>query len=181
MEHDILNFKAAGADGVVIGCLNEDGTIDEPSCRSLIDAARPMSITFHRAFDVTRDPLEALEACKRLGVDHILTSGQRASAGDPEAKRLIRDLVVASDDKISIIAGGGVTLSNIKSIVDETGVWECHGTAGRVTIRSRMRHRPKPPLPMGGEKYNTADSEFVIKQISSKRLAAFVKEMESAL
>jgi len=179
MERDIEAFKAAGANGVVIGCLNQDGTVDEQSCRKLIQAARPMSVTFHRAFDVSKDPLEALQACKRMGVDHILTSGQRASAGDPEAKRLIRRLVDASEGKVSIIAGGGVSLGNIQEIVKDTGVRECHGTAGRVTVPSEMLYRPEPPLFMGGEKRNTVDTEFVTKRISSERLAAFVAAMES--
>mmetsp|Transcript_34708 Transcript_34708/g.67176 ORF Transcript_34708/g.67176 Transcript_34708/m.67176 type:complete len:186 (-) Transcript_34708:16-573(-) len=179
MEKDIKAFKAAGANGVVIGCLNKDGSVDEPCCRMLVQAARPMSVTFHRAFDVARDPIEALQACKRLGVNHILTSGQQASAGDPRAKRLIRRLVDESEGKVSIIAGGGVTLGNIQAIVKETGVRECHGTAGRVKVHSEMLYRPDPPLFMGGEKHNNVDTEFVTKRISSKRLAEFVAAMNS--
>ncbi|GAB5362517.1 hypothetical protein AAMO2058_000803900 [Amorphochlora amoebiformis] len=177
MIANIYAYKCAGAAGVVIGALNREGRVDEKICQKLIEAARPMSVTFHRAFDVTADPMDALDSCIRLKVDRILTSGQKPSAGHPEAISLIKQLVKESNGRVVIMAGGGVTAGNIREIFLETGVKEIHGTAGRVTIESKMGYRPDPPLFMGGEKHNTQSSEFITKRISAERVAQFVSEI----
>jgi len=180
MKASIEAFKAMGADGVVLGTLDKDGAVDRERMGALVEASRPMSVTFHRAFDVTRDPIAALDACVALEVDRILTSGQQPSAGTMDAKNLIRTLVNRADGEIGIIAGGGVTVQNVRSIMEETGISEAHGTAGRVTIESKMAYRPEPPLYMGGEKRNTSEVEFSKKAISATRVLAYVSEMESA-
>ena len=82
MERDIDVARRLGADGVVLGLLDPDGSIDEPRTRLLADSARPLSVTFHRAFDVTRDAVESLEALIRVGVDRVLTSGRARTALD---------------------------------------------------------------------------------------------------
>ncbi|MCC7306747.1 MAG: copper homeostasis protein CutC, partial [Acidobacteria bacterium] len=91
MKRDILTAKDLGADGVVIGVLNADGTIDREHTRELVEIARPMSVTFHRAFDMTREPFEAMETLIDLGIDRILTSGQEPGA--EKGVELIRELV----------------------------------------------------------------------------------------
>ena len=80
MKHDIDQCKKLSADGVVLGILTADGRIDKKRCQELIARARPMKVTCHRAFDMTSDPLEALEDCIEVGFDRILTAGQQAQA-----------------------------------------------------------------------------------------------------
>ena len=135
MRQDILAARAAGANGVVIGILQQDGSLDEQRTRILVEAARPMSVTFHRAFDLSRDPSEALEAVCKLGIDRILTSGQQPTA--LEGAGCIRNLVRQADSRTIIMAGGGVNAHNIALIMAETGVNEFH-FAARKTVESPM-------------------------------------------
>ena len=95
MHHDVAAFREAGADGVVLGVLRPDGTVDEERVADLVAAARPLRVTFHRAFDMTRDPRAALETLIELGVDRVLSSGQEASA--PAGVRLLTELVEQAD------------------------------------------------------------------------------------
>jgi copper homeostasis protein len=124
---DIHASKRAGANGVVIGALTDNSQLDLEVMKSLIVAARPLEITFHRAFDVVADPLATLEALLTLGVDRILTSGQqlRAEMGIP----LLKNLVQLSKDRISILPAAGINASNAKRIWMETGVTELHFSA----------------------------------------------------
>ena len=93
-----------GTDGIVIGILNPDGTLNMEQMKALVEEAGDMGITLHRAFDVCRDPYEAMEQCISLGIDTILTSGQKSSAW--EGRDLIKDLVKKSAGRIEILAGG---------------------------------------------------------------------------
>jgi copper homeostasis protein len=147
MKLDIEFAKKAVADGVVIGILNADGTVDLERTRALIAVARPMSVTFHRAFDVTRDPYEALESLIEVGVDRILTSGQEPSV--LEGLDLITDLVRRAGDRVIIMPGGGITARNIGKIVAQSRVREVHAAAP-VTQPGRMAYR-NPRIFMGGE------------------------------
>ncbi len=124
MRYDIATAKAAGATGVVFGLLHAEGSVDHKLMRALIEEARPMSVTFHRAFDSVADPFASLETLIDLGVDRVLTSGgsSRATEG---LDRLAR-LVDQSAGRIIILAGGGVSEQNLKEIVDQTGVREVH-------------------------------------------------------
>ena len=124
MLKDIQKFKAAGAEGVVFGVLCEDGSVDCENCRRLIDEAQPMQVTFHRAFDITPDPLRALDALLELGCDRLLTSGQAALAID--GTPLIRELVARSADRMTIIAGTGISAANVQQLLEATGVGEIH-------------------------------------------------------
>ena len=117
MEGDIEAAKAEGADGVVIGLLRADATIDEARTRRLIELARPLSVTFHRAFDMAVDPYAALETLIGLGVDRVLTSGQEESV--LEGLPLIRDLIGRAGERIVIMPGGGITMRNVARIVAE--------------------------------------------------------------
>lgn len=127
MLADIDTAKAEGADGVVIGLLNADGEVDVPRTRELIAKARPLSVTFHRAFDMTRDPFKALETLIGLGVDRILTSGQEASV--LEGLPLIAELVRRAGDKVIIMPGGGITARNAARIIAEAKPREMHFAA----------------------------------------------------
>ena len=147
MKYDIEQAKQLGANGVVIGLLNQDGSIDVERTRALIDLARPLSVTFHRAFDMCRDPYEALEQLIELGIDRILTSGQEVSV--LEGLDLITDLVRKAGNRVIIMPGGGITERNINKIVAQSGVKEVH-VVGAISAESQMRYR-KPHIFMGGE------------------------------
>ncbi len=127
MLEDIHVARDLGADGLVIGCLKADGTVDEERCARLIDAAGPLDVTFHRAFDMTRDLGEALETIHSLGVKRILTSGGMADV--PGGTAVISALVKQSTGRVSLMPGGGVTPDNLAEIVTSTGVREIHLSA----------------------------------------------------
>jgi len=138
MRRDIDAARAAGADGVVIGALTADGRVDAELTRRLIESARPMAVTFHRAFDVVRDQDEALDTLLALGVDRVLTSGGAPTAieGIPR----LRQLVARAGDALAILAGGRIDASNAARIVAETGARELH-VRGTERVASAMRHR----------------------------------------
>lgn len=146
MKYDIDQARQLGANGVVIGLLNEDGTVDVERTRTLVEIARPMSVTFHRAFDMTCDPFAALEDLIQLGVDRILTTGQENTV--LEGLDLVADLVRKAGDRIIIMSGGG-TERSIAKIVAETGVKEVHALAS-VSFDGPMQYRNLRAF-MGGE------------------------------
>ncbi len=146
MQHDVEAARALGADGVVLGVLNPDGTIDAARTRALVEAARPLAVTFHRAFDMTRDPFDALETLIALGLDRVLTSGQEPTVWD--GVDLIADLVRRAAGRIVVMPGGGITDRNIGRIAAATRVSEIHfGCA--VPTEGRMAFR-NPRVFMGG-------------------------------
>jgi copper homeostasis protein len=146
MARDIDCAKTAGADGVVIGVLDAQARVDVTRTRELIDRARPMSVTFHRAFDMTRDPFAALETLIGLGVDRILTSGQEESA--MAGLELLRKLVDHAGDRIIIMPAGNIHEANLAKIANETGAKELHVT-GFKDLDSGMAFR-NPRVYMGG-------------------------------
>ena len=139
MRRDIEICKSLGCAGVVIGALDAEANVDVPRCRTLIEAARGMPVTFHRAFDFAADPFAALEAVIGLGCERLLTSGQAddALAGAP----LIRHLIEAARRRITVMPGGGIDAHNIAAIRDATGAVEFHASAKkRVAGRMRAAH-----------------------------------------
>src|SRR2546425_3161215 len=138
MLEDIGRAREAGAQGIVTGVLRADGEIDTDRTRELMAAARPLRMTFHRAFDVCRDASRALETLIALGVDRVLTSGQAATA--PEGAETIAGLVRQAAGRIAILPGGGITGDNVADLVRATGVTAVHLT-GAVTRRSGMTFR----------------------------------------
>ncbi len=158
MKRDIAQAKLLGADGVVIGILLPDGTVDMSRTAELVKLARPMNVTFHRAFDMTSDPFEALEDIISLGIDRILTSGQERSV--PEGVALIGELVKKAGNRIMIMPGGGINEWNIEKIVEATGVRECH-VSGRKRISSEMRFINNRAY-MGGELRFPEYENFVV-------------------
>lgn len=139
MLHDIRVFRETGINGFVTGVLTEDFRVDEDRCRRLVDQARPVPVTFHRAFDRVREPLAALQVVLRCGFSRILTSGQAASAW--EGREMIGTLVRLANKRISIMAGAGVTPAHVRELVSSTGVGEVHLSGKRPRHRTRsMEH-----------------------------------------
>ena len=136
MKTDINSCKQIGCDGIVIGMLNSDGSIDKNRCRQLVDLAYPLSVTFHRAFDRTRDPFEALEDIIETGCERILTSGQKPEAADASA--VITSLIARADKRITIMPGSGIRSDNIATIATGTGAVEFHSSA-RMMVRGNMQ------------------------------------------
>jgi copper homeostasis protein len=145
MAEDIRAVKDAGADGVVVGLLLSDGRVDCEHTAQLVELARPLSVTFHRAIDLCRDSSEALEDLARLGVGRILTSGRSPTA--LEGAECIAGLVLQSAGRVVIMAGGGVTAENLPGLVKATGVSEVHFSA-RSAVESPMLYR-HPGVHMG--------------------------------
>jgi copper homeostasis protein len=134
MKRDIELCKQLHTDGVVFGILKSDGTLDKERCSELIKLAHPLKVTCHRAFDVTHDPLQALEDCIEVGFERILTSGQQPKA--IQGIDLITTLVQKANGRISIMPGSGVNEENVKEIVSKTKVREIHFSA--VTYRKTL-------------------------------------------
>ena len=124
MLDDVARARSLGAAGVVVGALAADRRVDRAAMERLVKAADPISVTFHRAFDVVPDRIEALEMLITLGVDRVLTSGgaPTAEAGVPELKRLVEQAA----GRIGILAGGRIRAGNVAAIVQATGVREVH-------------------------------------------------------
>ncbi|WP_020598592.1 copper homeostasis protein CutC [Spirosoma panaciterrae] len=139
MKADIELAKAAGADGLVFGLLNADGTVDEERTRHLIELAHPLPVTFHRAFDMTRDPLEALEAVIRTGAERILTSGQQPTA--EQGVDLLRQLTQRAAGRIEIMAGAGVNARNATLLI-EAGVDALHLSGGQKEDSGMLYRQP---------------------------------------
>ncbi|MGI6222356.1 MAG: copper homeostasis protein CutC [Prevotella sp.] len=146
MTYDIGVAREAGADGVVFGALQPDGSIDLEAMQRLMQAAHGMSVTFHRAFDVCRDPFEALEQIIALGCDRILTSGQETTA--EQGIPLLAQLNERAANRIIIMPGCGVNAGNIAHIARETHCHEFH-FSGRSPVESKMKFR-NPRVSMGG-------------------------------
>lgn len=136
IHHILFNIAYCGnvgVNGVVIGALTDDGRVDIPLCKDIVDLARSygLSITFHRAIDCTADIMEALDDVLSLGVDRILTSGGAESA--PEGKEIIKKMVKRAGNKAIILAGAGITPENATELIEYTGVKEIHGSRTGLT------------------------------------------------
>ena len=138
MQRDIEMCKQLKVEGVVFGILDSDGRIDRERNKKLIELARPMKVTCHRAFDMTRDPLEALEDCISVGFDRILTSGQQTQA--IKGVDLIRKLNQQANSRIVIMPGSGVNEENVGELVSKTGVKEIHFSARKFVSSKNPKH-----------------------------------------
>jgi len=127
MKNDVQICKELGCNGVVIGMLNTDGSIDKDRCQQLVELAYPMSVTFHRAFDRVADPLIALETVISLGCERILTSGLKPTA--MEGATLLASLIKQASDRIIIMTGSGVRADNLEQLIAKTGATEFHSSA----------------------------------------------------
>jgi copper homeostasis protein len=170
MREDIQLAKSWGADGVVLGCLKSGGDLDLETTSELVALARPMSVTFHRAFDMCRDPGQGLEDLIRLGIDRVLTSGQESNC--LEGLDQIAALNRQAGDRIVVMPGGGITSRNARRIVAATGVSEIHLSA-RVTVPSAMEYR-NPNCFMGGA---LRPAEYSMKRTDESTVHAVVQAM----
>jgi len=140
MLRDIEQCVRLGCDGVVIGALDTNGRVDAPLCRTLIAAADPLGVTFHRAFDAARDQMQALETIIELGCERILTSG--AAAGAPQAADTLAALVEQAAGRISIMPGAGITPDNLATLVQTIGAREYHASAKTERVSDMRFHNP---------------------------------------
>ncbi len=124
MRYDALLCKDLGCDGVVIGFLNRDASIDIKRTAQLVEAVYPLGVTFHRAFDRCRAPFEALEQLINIGCERILTSGQQLTA--PEGAGLIAELNKVANGRIKIMPGSGVRAGNVMELAAQTQCKEFH-------------------------------------------------------
>ncbi|MES2003274.1 MAG: copper homeostasis protein CutC [Bacteroidota bacterium] len=161
MQKDILLCKQLQYEGVVIGLLHADGSIDATRTKQLVELAYPMEVTFHRAFDRAANPLESLETIITCRCQRILTSGQVPNAWD--GRELIKQLVQQADDRIIIMPGSGVRSNNISELASYTGAVELHSSARR-SIASGM-HFLQPSMQEQLE--NTLVDEAEIKKMKS--------------
>ncbi|MBK8899657.1 MAG: copper homeostasis protein CutC [Anaerolineaceae bacterium] len=169
MQQDVLAAKEVGVDGVVLGILLPDGMVDKPRCRELIAWARPLSITFHRAFDMTPGPFAALDDLLELGIDRLLTSGQAETA--VHGQSLIHHLQQRAGDRLAIMAGGGVTAQNAPGLLAATGIGELHaGSSCTELVPGRMTFQ-NPNLVMGND---AGASEYLIPQVTARRVRELV-------
>lgn len=133
---EIESVKQAGlADGFVVGLLTPDGSVDQENCSKLMTACDPLPVTFHRAFDLTADAVDAMESIISLGFARILTSGQSKSA--KAGIEVIKILLQKAESRITIIAGSGINDKNLETILRETRVREIHASASKV-VKSEM-------------------------------------------
>lgn len=172
MMADIKIAKELGVDGVVFGCLTANGEVDVEKNSRLINAAKGLSVTFHRAFDVCREPFVALEQIIELGFDRILTSGQQPTA--LEGAELISKLVKQADNRIIIMPGCGVNEGNVAQIAAATGAVEFHMSA-RVAVESEMNYR-NTRVSMGG---TVRIDEFSRDITASQRVADSVTALKN--
>lgn len=173
MRMDVEAARSARVDGIVIGLLTADGDIDKERTAELVTLARPMAVTFHRAFDVCRDPLAALKDLIELDIDRVLTSGQKADAESGAAK--IKELVEAAGESISVIACGSIDETNASEIAKATGASEFHFTAFE-DVESEMEFRNEN-VKMGAD---DSSSEYVRKVTSAEKVAAVIAALREA-
>lgn len=158
MLRDIQLAVEHGADGLVLGVLHENGTIDQQRCEPLIEACAGQPVVFHRAFDVVPEPFAALDQLVNLGFTRVLTSGQARSV--PEGLDLIRQFVVHADSRIEILPGAGIRAHNVRSVVEQTGVTQIHLSAYRSQQDNSVQCRPH--IHFGGALHPPEDQYGII-------------------
>ena len=164
MKEDIKAFKETGINGIVFGILTPEGDVDVKRSKEIIELARPLAVTFHRAFDMTRDPYKSLEELIELGVDRVLTSGQEATV--PEGADLLEELVQIAGDRIIVMPGCGITERNFPKLRAKIKAKEYHIYLPYETT-SKMKFHPGH-IYMGGL---LRQSEFTITHTSSSRVS----------
>lgn len=163
-------FRKLGAEGIVIGILRPDGTLNMEEMEKLMEDAGDMSVTLHRAFDVCRNPYETFEQAKRLGISTILTSGQKNSC--VAGKELLRELVSMEKGEITVQIGSGVDAAAIRELQPYTGAHAFHMT-GKVVLESSMQYR-KEGVNMGLPSL----SEFEIFRTDAEKIREARKVLE---
>lgn len=163
MRRDVDLLLEHGADGIVFGVLNADGTVDVPRCRELVTQIGDRPAVFHRAFDVTPDPFAALERLIDLGVKRVMTSGQEESAYNGTA--LIAELIRRAAGRIEVLPAGGINRFTLRDVLERTGCDQVH--AGLRTQRPDRSTAARPQVSFGGgvksseEHYDATDGDAV--------------------
>src|SRR5688572_18117777 len=174
MKRDISQCQKLSVDGIVLGILTPEGRIDKKRCKELIDKARPLKVTCHRAFDMTRDPFEALEDCIEAGFDRILTAGQQAQA--IKGADLIGELIKKASGRIAIMPGSGVNENTVSEIVSISRAQEVHFSATAFRD-SAMQYRNDQIAGMGSDE----GAEFKLRTVDPNRVRAIRALAERAL
>jgi copper homeostasis protein len=172
MRRDIIQAEALGADGIVLGLLKRDGTVDAARTRGLVALARPMDVTFHRAIDVSRDSEAALDVLIALGVDRVLTSGRAPTALQGAA--VIARLVRRAAGRIAVLPGGGIDEKNARRVVERTAAQEVH-VRGTAAVKSRMTYRHRR-VHMGDPRFD----EYVRQVTDPKRIRRIARVLKGA-
>jgi copper homeostasis protein len=163
MRRDIVVARELGADGVVIGGLHPDGTVDLSLVRILVEAAQQLPVTFHRAFDITPDLAASLELLADAGVQRILSAGGASTAAD--GATVLADLVRKAGSRIVVMAGGGVREENVRRLVSVSGVREVHVRLTQLTRggerATRRGLRVRKPLPEDESAWEETDEQRV--------------------
>lgn len=171
MKSQIQALKEAGVQGVVIGILDEDGNLDIPKMQELLQVSEGLNVTLHRAFDMCRNPYEAMEQAIGLGIHTILTSGQKQSAW--EGRELLAELIEKAEGRIDIMAGAGIGAAVIEQLIPVTKGISYH-MSGKVTLDSPMKYR-KADVSMGLPSL----SEYEIWQTSEAYVREAVKVLQN--
>ena len=170
MQRDVATAASLGADGLVFGLLTPEGQVDVTRMRLLMAVTRPLSVTFHRAFDHAADPLAAFEDLLALGVDRLLTSGQEATAWAGRA--LIKALQARAAGRIQIMAGSGIHAGNAAQLIAATGVPEIHvGSACTEVVTGQMAAR-KTAVAIGS---GPPEADYIIRRVSAARVREIVE------
>jgi len=176
MKYDIQECKSMGVDGVVIGILNEDGTVDQQRVSIVVELAKPMFVTFHRAFDMTNDAMQALETISKIsGIQRILTSGHAKTVmeGIEEVKQLLKkaeEIESKNGNQLIIVPGGGVNVNNAAQIISYSNATEIH-LSGRKKKDGKMKYRNRnctmgPPLTSADQNNDSSDYSLNIADLS---------------
>ncbi len=165
MKEDVNICKSLNCDGVVIGILNEDGTIDKQRCAELMELAKPMDVSFHRAFDMSNDMDQALEDLIELGIKRVLTSGGASSAILGAEK--LAQLVKQANGRITIMPGAGINENNIQQLIEATEATEFHASA-KEFVQSKMKFRNTE------SKMGSVEDEYRYELTSETKVKALV-------
>jgi copper homeostasis protein len=174
MQEEIAQARSLGADGMVLGLLDQDGRVDVRRTRQLVELAGPLPVTFHRAIDMTPDLPAAVQAVMETGACRILTSG-----GKPDATHGMREIarmVESAEGRIAIMPGGGVSPETVAAIAETTGATEFHSSA-RTALHSPVRFR-KPGMAMG-DIQDREYKRFVVREENVRALVCALERLAS--
>ncbi|HIF9349275.1 TPA: copper homeostasis protein CutC [Photobacterium damselae] len=169
MLADVHAAKQANLSGVVLGVLTDQGQVDKDQLKALIHQAQGMGVTFHRAIDQCIDPMATLDILMSLGCERVLTSGLKANAYD--GRVMLKEMVTYCGERLSIMAGAGVTAENVGQIISATGVREIH-LSGKTTRPSLMKNYSNQAY-MG----NADIDDFAIPVTDANKIAAVAKQL----
>jgi copper homeostasis protein len=172
MQQDIRNARELGADGIILGVLDEHAHVDVPRTRHLVELAQPLPVTFHRAIDMTPDPRAALEDVVETGAARVLTSGGAAKV--TEGLSVVACMVQAAKDRIQVMPGGGVTPETIVSVAEATGATEFHASLRTARPSSVEFHRRDVQM---GEIRDREYLRFVVEEENVRALSLALQRM----